>query len=144
MNKKIQNPSSILIETVAAQLAATWYEIGRGQGLTSKSKDAKEYARTNLEKFIPKAIDHLLDILNNPYASTEMKEMIYDALQERVNDPTNVTSTDIKGLPPLDINKVLSMLPKQLPSQALKLKREEPINIKTRLNSETAIGKVNG
>jgi len=141
MNKKIVNLSSILFETVAGQLAATFYEVGRGQGMTSVHKNARAYARANIEKFLPKAIEYCIDMLARPDISQEMKEIIFDALQERVNDPTNVTSTDIKGLPAMDIKKLLANLPQALPNQQLKKVREKPINV---LTSSTAIGKVRG
>ncbi len=88
----------------------------------------------------------------------EMKEMIYDALQERANDPNNITSTDIRGLPALDIKKLIDNLPSALPNQQLKKVRDKPISINTngnfdksiqnelkkRLQTGTAIGKVKG
>lgn len=152
--KKLLAPHSILIETVAGQLAATWYEIGRSQGLTSKWKTPKAFAQANLEKFIPKAIDHMLDILNNPHTDPDAKVMIYDALSDRMNDPNNVTSTDIKGLPDIDIMKLLDNVPAAPPSQQLKPVREKPTIINTspslgqaeitkRLKTGSAIGKVN-
>ncbi len=139
-NKKILAPSSILIEQVAGAMAATFYEVGRSQGLKSKWKNPKAYALNNLEKFIPRAVDHLLDILGNPSTPNEQKEIIYDALSERMNNG-NITSTDIKGLPALDIKKLLDNLPPALPNQQLKKVREKPINV---LNNSTAIGKVRG
>ena len=142
--RKISAPHSILIETVAAHLAATFYEVGRSQGMTSKCKNAREYSRKNLEKFLPKAIDYCISMLANPNTNEEMKQMIYDCLSERVNDPNNITLTDIKGLPALDIKKLLDNLPAAPPSQQLKKVREAPINIKTALQTGTAIGKVNG
>lgn len=141
-NRKLIAPHSILIEKVATEFACTFYEVGRSQGMTSKHKNAKLYAQANLEKFLPKAIDHLLDILNNPSTDNEMKVMIYDALSERVNDPNNITSGDIKGLPDIDITKLLANIPAAPPSQQLKPVREAPINIKSRLHNGTAIGKV--
>ncbi len=142
MNKrKLNDPSSILIEVTAGTLAAEWYEIGRRQGLTSKHKTVKGYVNANVEKFIPKAVDILLSMLGNPSTPEEQKVLIYDALSERVNDPNNVTSTDIKGLPALDIKKLLDNLPPALPNQQLKKVREKPINV---LSNSTAIGKVKG
>lgn len=80
-------PQSNLIEKTAGELAGVWYEIGRGQGMTSKWKTPKTYARANLEQFIPVAIKHLLEILGNPSTPDLMKQEIYDALIERANDP---------------------------------------------------------
>ena len=138
--KKVSSPSSVLIEVTAGNLAATWYEIGRSQGMTSKYKTTKAYVNANVEKFIPKALDLLLDMLDNPSTPADQKEIIYDAISERVNDPNNITSTDIKGLPDLDIKKLLDNLPPVV-SQLLKPVRDKPINV---LNNSTAIGKVHG
>lgn len=153
--RKLQDPSSVLIEVTAGNLAATFYEVGRSQGLPSKHKTTKSYVNAYVEKFIPRAIDLLLDILHNPFTSEEQKSLIYDALSERVNDPANVTSTDIRGLPPLDVMKVLNYSQAAPPSQQLKKVREKPtvINISVgigvreiskRLRTGSAIGKVNG
>jgi hypothetical protein len=140
---KVYKPSNILFEKVATELAATWYEIGRSQGLKSKWKDARSYARANLEKFLPKAIEYCIDMLGRADINDDMKEMIYNELQERVNDPTNITSTQINGLPDIDIKKVLDSLPvAPAPiSQAL-TPRSKPINISTKFKTGTAIGKV--
>lgn len=151
-SKKIVAPHSILIEQVAAAMASAWYEIGRGQGLTSKCKNAREYARKNLEKFVPRAVDHLLDILHNPYTNYEMKEIVYDALSERMNDRTNVTSTEV-ALPNIDFQKILDNINVAPPSQQLKKVRDKPTIINTsvgmgqkeiakRLQTGTAIGRV--
>jgi len=85
--KKIIQPKHILIEQIAGELAATWYEVGRSQGLTSKHKNARTYAKANLEKFIPKAVELCLKMLEpNSNATEEMKREIYEALMERHND----------------------------------------------------------
>ena len=82
-------------------------------------------------------------MLGRPDINDDMKEMIYNELQERVNDPTNITSTQINGLPDIDIKKVLDSLPvAPAPiSQAL-TPRSKSINISTKLKTGTAIGKV--
>lgn len=85
--RKIVVPKYTLIEQTAYELACTWYEIGRSQGLTSKWKTPRLYARANLEKFVPKAIEHLLDILANKNTTEYVKNTIYEAMYERVNDP---------------------------------------------------------
>lgn len=85
---KVIKPESEIIEQTALQLAATFYEIGRGQGLTSKYKNARLYAKANFEKFIPKALDVLHEMLGNSSTSEDQKELIYTALIERANDPS--------------------------------------------------------
>lgn len=109
MNKNLLAPSSVLIETIAGQLCATFYEVGRGQGLTSKHKSHKAYVRANIEKFIPLAVNYCLDMLNNPYIAADQKQLIFEALKERVNDNTIV-------LPDIDIKTIL---PKQEPKPVI-------------------------
>lgn len=122
----ILKPADTLIEQVAGELAATWYEIGRSQGLKSKHKNALDYARANLEKFIPKALEHLIDMLNNPTVPIEQKEMIHDCIVARANDPKARTVTDI--LNDVDAKKLVKMTADPI-AQLLKPKRETPITV---------------
>jgi hypothetical protein len=107
---KIAQPKHNLIEYVAGQLAGTWYEIGRSQGLTSKYKDAKSFARANIERFIPNAVQTLLQQLHNPDTPKDTKDMIYDAIMERHNDPDLIARDQMFTLPDVDIKKVLDSL----------------------------------
>lgn len=84
---KIITPQSVLIEKTALEFATTYYEVGRSQGLTSKYKNAKAFAKANVEKFIPKAVETLIDMMGNPACPQEQKDLIYDAFMERSNDP---------------------------------------------------------
>lgn len=114
---KQPTPKFNLIEHVALELAATFYEVGRSQGLKSKHKNARLYAFANLEKFVPHAIKHLLEMLNNPSVSAEQKEEIFESLQERINDPTAQALAQSSGdaaLPDIDIAKLIPV--KDLPS----------------------------
>jgi hypothetical protein len=86
LERKLIKPESILIEQTALQLAAVYYEAGRSSGLTSKHKDARAFARANVTKFIPKAVELLMDILAKESTPKEMKDAIYDAFMERSND----------------------------------------------------------
>jgi hypothetical protein len=79
--------STAIIEKTAGAMAATWYEVGRSQGMTSKFKSARAYARANLEKFIPVALQHLLSMLSRSDISEHVKQEIYEAYIERANDP---------------------------------------------------------
>jgi hypothetical protein len=88
--------SKPLIEKVAGELAGVWYEIGRGQGMTSKWKTPRAYAKANIEKFIPLALKHLLEMLSNPTTPDLMKQEIYDAIMERVNDPDLHVFSEVK------------------------------------------------
>lgn len=85
---KVIKPESEIIEQTALELAATFYEICRGQGLTSKYKNARLYAKANFEKFIPKALDTLTAMLGNLSTPENQKELIYKAILERANDPS--------------------------------------------------------
>lgn len=88
MNKlKMVDPKVNLIEVTAGKLAAEIYESGHSKGYTSRYKDARHYARVNIEKFIPKACEILTEMLGRPDVSEFMKMEIYQALMERANDP---------------------------------------------------------
>ncbi len=89
MNKlprRFIKPESLVIEKTALELAAAFYEVGRGQGLTSRYKTPQAYAKRHLNEFIPKAVSLLMDIISNPNTPTDQRDMIYDALMERTND----------------------------------------------------------
>jgi hypothetical protein len=86
LEKKLIKPESILIEKTALEFAAVYYEAGRSSGLTSKHKNAKAFAQANVEKFIPLAVNYLMDMLGSPAYSKEVKDAIYDAFTERAND----------------------------------------------------------
>jgi len=84
--KKIVAPESEIIEQTALELACVFFEAGRSSGLTSKHKDARAYAKANLEVFLPKAIEYLVSMLGNPQFDPKAKELIYKAIMERTND----------------------------------------------------------
>src|SRR4051812_39706072 len=96
---KIITPASILIEKTAGELAATMYEAGRSSGMTSRYKNARAYARANLERFIPKAVELLIDIMSRPNTPPDQKELIYQALMERTNDQQVAAIGQQAGLP---------------------------------------------
>lgn len=85
--KQVIQPHSVLIEQTAVDLCAAFYEAGLSSGLKSKHKTHKAFVHHNLEHFIPKAVEILMDMLANPTTSDAMKEAISDALIERANDP---------------------------------------------------------
>lgn len=107
-------PKFNLIEKVALELAGVFYDTGRSQGLTSKHKSAKHYAAHNIEKFVPHALKHLMEILCNPSTPDAMKQEIYESIQERINDPQVQKFADSGALPKLDISKIIPV--KDLPS----------------------------
>lgn len=136
----------MLIEKVAGEMAATWFEAAKNTpGMDTLRKryrnDPRRYARMNLEKFIPIAIQTLVSMLGMDHVKPEYKEEIFEAIQSRVNDPSNITSDDLMTLPNLDMSKLndlISTKTEQFVDQSLVPKREKPINIKTDLkNSST-------
>lgn len=86
LQPKLIKPESTLIEKTALELAAVFYEAGRSSGLKSKHKDAKSYAKAYLTKFIPKAVELLMDIISKDTTPQAQRDAIYDALMERTND----------------------------------------------------------
>ena len=88
MTKKIVKPINVLIYKVAGEFAGIYYDAGRSTGLASKFKNAESFARANVEKFIPLAIKHLMELLKPTSNVTEyMRSEIYEALMDPVNDP---------------------------------------------------------
>ena len=88
MPPKILTAKNTLIEQVAGELAATFYEAGRSSGMTSKYKTPQAYAKKYLERFIPKAVDILLEMMKpTSNCSPQMRAEIYEAMMERINDP---------------------------------------------------------
>jgi len=86
LTKNLITPQSLLIEKTALELAAVFYEAGRSSGLTSKHKDARAFAKANVEKFIPKAVELLMDILAKDNTPQDQRDLIYEAFMERTND----------------------------------------------------------
>ncbi len=86
LQPKLITPQSLVIEKTALDLAAVFYEAGRSSGLKSKHKNARAFAKANVERFIPKAVELLMDILGKDSTPADQKEMIYEALMERAND----------------------------------------------------------
>ena len=75
-----------LIEITAGELAATFYEAARSSGMKSKYPNARIYAKNNLETFVPKALELLLEMLGKEDTPEHMKNEIYDAIMERNED----------------------------------------------------------
>lgn len=85
---KIVKPIDPLIYKTAAEMACVFYEVGRSQGMTSIHKGPRQYAKANLEKFVPLAIKHLIEMLKPTANTTEhMKQAIHAALTNPINDP---------------------------------------------------------
>ena len=104
MSKLFKPAKNVVIEQTALQLAATWWEVGRSQGMTSKYKSARAYARANMEKFVPKSVEYLLQMLGRSDIHDLQKAEIYAALIERANDPT---LNEAGVLPKIDVSKLI-------------------------------------
>lgn len=98
MKFKLKDPSDVIIEKNAGEFAGVFYDAARSSGLTVitlqgqkinllKYKTARDFARRHLEKFIPAAVHALTEIMSRENTPPEQKEIIYQALMERVNDP---------------------------------------------------------
>lgn len=97
MNFKIKDPSDVIIEKTAGEMAGVFYDAARSSGLKViqlqgqkinllKYKSPRDFARRHIEKFIPAAVHALTEILSRPETPIEQKDIIYNALMERVND----------------------------------------------------------
>lgn len=118
-------PRSTIIEQTALKFATIWYEAGRSTGMTSKHKTARHWAAHNFQKFIPKAVEHLIDSLNSRNVAPEVKHEIYSALMERIHDKDNNALFDNR-LPNIDLTKVIDCKPE--PSIIVNTKRFEHAN----------------
>ena len=111
MKFKLVEPHTILIEQTAGKFAAEFFEAARNSGmkvimlqnekinLMRYKNDPRRFARVHLEKFIPAAVHALIEILSKPETPEPMKEVIYQALQERINDEQVNAMGTMAGLP---------------------------------------------
>lgn len=104
---KIIKPINPLIFKTALEFAAVFYEAGRSSGLKSKHKDAKSYAKANLEKFIPRVIQTFIQMLKPTSNMTEhQRQEIYHALVDPINDPDLMSGGKKNGLPDINAQKL--------------------------------------
>lgn len=73
-----------IIEVTAIEMCAEFYDVAMRQGLPTTYKTQRKYVKANWEKFIPVALNALLEILGGDYPE-EMKKPIYAAVIERAN-----------------------------------------------------------
>lgn len=118
---KILKPKSDLIERTALEMAAVFWEAARSSGLAQgKHKNARSFAKANIEKFIPFAVKHLIEILNNPEHGKHIKDEIYEALMDRVNDPDlQLNKTDV--LPDVDVRDFIQHYERKEQSKVINL-----------------------
>jgi len=96
---KIITPASMLIEQTAGEFAGVFFDAARSSGmhkiklrgqvinLDKYNNNPRKFAKAHLKKFIPDAVQHLIKLLGMPHMSPDQKEIIYQAIMERVNDP---------------------------------------------------------
>lgn len=84
---EIVTPTTGMIERMAMEYAATWWEAARSSGLKpGKYKTARQFAKAKFEGFIPEVVKNLITMLGNPSLPPDQKMMIYDELMKRAND----------------------------------------------------------
>lgn len=96
---KIVTPETTIIEKTAGEFAGVFFDAARSSGmekiklqgriinLKKYKNNPRWFARDCLEAFIPAAIEALTTIMGRDSTPPEQKEIIYQALLERVNDP---------------------------------------------------------
>ena len=98
MKFKLIDPSEILIEKTAAEMAGVFFDAARSSGmgiimlqnekidLRRFKNNPRKFAQAHLEKFIPAAVHALNEIMCRETTPEPMKRAIYDAIMERIND----------------------------------------------------------
>lgn len=125
LSRKIKDPSDVIVEKTAGEFAGVWYDAARSSGMKIvnlqgqtinllKYKTPRAFARSHLEKFIPAAVHALNEIMCRETTPPEQREMIYNAIMERIND------TDL-----LDLGRT-AMLPEYEKSPLYKADTEKP------------------
>lgn len=96
---KIVDPGTVIIEKTAGSFAATFFDAARSSGmktimlqgqkinLMKYKENPRNFARVHLEKFIPAAVHALTEIMSRDTTPPDQRELIYNAIMERVNDP---------------------------------------------------------
>lgn len=108
---KIATPETTIIEKTAGEFAATFFEAARSSGLEKiqlqgriinlkkYKNNPRAFARDCIEAFIPAAVHALNEILARENTPPDQKEIIYNALMERVNDAQLDMMGKTAGLP---------------------------------------------
>lgn len=110
LTSRLKDPSDVIIEKTAGEMAGVWYDAARSSGMSivklqgqvidlRRFKSTRDFARRHLEKFIPAAVHALTDILSKDSTPAAHKEVIYQALMERVNDVDLDMMGKTAGLP---------------------------------------------
>lgn len=108
---KFKDPSDVIIEKTAGEFAGVFFDAARSSGmekitlqgeiinLKKYRNNPRAFARAHLEKFIPAAVEALTTILGREETPEEQKQIIYNALMERVNDQDLDLMSKTAGLP---------------------------------------------
>lgn len=108
---KIITPASMLIEKTAGEFAGTFFDAARASGMKTimlqrerinllrYKNNPRLFARAHLEKFIPAAVHALIEILSRPNTPAEQKQIIWEAIEERINDEQLKELGTLAGLP---------------------------------------------
>jgi hypothetical protein len=111
LTKRLKDPSDVIVEKTAGEFAATFFEASRSSGmgiitlqgqridLRKYKNNPRAFARAHIEKFIPAAVHALNEIMCNPKTPEDQRQVIYNALMERVNDVTMLEMGKAAGLP---------------------------------------------
>lgn len=109
--KKIVTPESTIIEQTAGQMAGVFFDAARSSGmgiinlqgqridLRKFKNNPVKFAREHFEKFIPAAVHALTEVMSNPKTPDEHRQVIYNAILERVNDEELIMMGQAAGLP---------------------------------------------
>ncbi len=114
---KLTTPKFDILEEFALKFAMEYYEVARSQGIkprNPKHKTARLWALHRFTDFLPKAVEVAIEMLTNdsPTITKHMKDKIYLALMERINDPVvNKVFGNKQLLPGLDLKKMLENAP---------------------------------
>lgn len=106
---KLKDPSDVIIEKTAGAFASTFFEAARSSGmkvimlqgrkinLMKYKENPRNFARVHLEAFIPAAVHSLIEIMSREGTPENQRQIIYQALLERVNDPDIDMTAKIAG-----------------------------------------------
>lgn len=110
LSRKLKDPSDVIVEKTAGEFAGVFYDAARSSGMTVvklqdqtinllRYKSPRAFARVHLEKFIPAAVHALNEIMCNPNTPEDKRQIIYNAIMERVNDVDLDMMGKTAGLP---------------------------------------------
>lgn len=110
LSRKLKDPSDVIVEKTAGEFAGVFYDAARSSGMTVvklqdqtinllRYKSPRAFARAHLEKFIPAAVHALNEIMCNSNTPEDKRQIIYNAIMERVNDVDLDMMGKTAGLP---------------------------------------------